>query len=236
MIEPFTLTVEDRSISGILHLPAEAKFPCLIACHGLFSSKDSDKFIAIDRYFTQRGFAVLRFDFNGCGQSSGSLAATTVTRRLKDLKEVVRFAKTHPLLQPEFALLGSSLGGYLSLLHAAGDPAICALSIWATPISLHNARQNLPQEDLALLNEDFFSDARQYDLSEVLPRIDTVQILHGEKDSIVPLEHAEKIHRGVKSPKVMKILPGADHALTRAADRNKAIRLSFSWLQKYLKH
>ncbi len=121
MIETFVLRVDNKSICGVLHLPLLEKPPCVITCHGLFSSKDSDKFLSIARVFTDRGIAVIRFDFSGCGESTGSIADTTVTGRLAELTAVVQFARQHQLPGPRLGLLGSSLGGYLSLLYAAQD-------------------------------------------------------------------------------------------------------------------
>ena len=62
---------QQERISLVLHLPSESPSFCFIACHGMFSSKDSDKFIAIAERFTQEGIAVLRFDDRGVGKSGG---------------------------------------------------------------------------------------------------------------------------------------------------------------------
>ena len=53
-------------ISGILHLPEGKNPPCVIASHGLLSSKDSEKYIALGERISQRGdgHASLRFQGN----------------------------------------------------------------------------------------------------------------------------------------------------------------------------
>lgn len=234
MAEPFRLNVENRSISGLIHLPSNHKPPCVITCHGLFSSKESDKFISIADYFTQRGIAVLRFDFGGCGESSGSFAETTVSGRLRDLAEVVAFARQHPLLASRLGLLGSSLGGFLSLLYAAQDPSIRALSVWATPLSLHELRYNIPAEQVAALKEDFFIDAQTYNLAAILSTIKNIQIIHGGKDAIVPCLHAEEIFKHVTGPKELEIIPQGDHSLTDVNGRQRALALSCRWFQNHL--
>jgi len=113
--EHFTLSLQDRTIKGTLHLPGIKRPPFVITCHGLFSSMESDKFTAIAKTFTNAGMAAFRFDFSGCGKSSGKIADTTVSKRIEELKSVVCFAKTHPSLGKKFGIIGSSLGGFVSL-------------------------------------------------------------------------------------------------------------------------
>jgi len=234
MIETFELRVDNKSICGVLHLPLLKKPPCVITCHGLFSSKDSDKFLSIARVFTDRGIAVIRFDFSGCGESTGSIADTTVRGRLAELTAVVQFAKQHQLPGLRLGLLGSSLGGYLSLLYAAQDASIRALSVWATPFSLSGLRESIPLEERSILKEDFFIDARRYDLSALLPALHTLLILHGTQDEIVPYAHAEKIFQLAGSPKELKLIAGGDHSLTVPKGREQAIQKSALWFQRYL--
>jgi alpha-beta hydrolase superfamily lysophospholipase len=235
MLEPFRLNVENRSICGLVHLPSAAKPPCVITCHGLFSSKDSDKFTTIADYFAAHGIAVIRFDFGGCGESTGSIADTTVSKRLKELQAIVAFARQHPSLAPELGLLGSSLGGYVSLLYAAQDPAIRALSVWATPYNLLKLRHNIPEDELRQLQEDFFIDAAQYHLEPILSAITTVQIIQGKNDTIVSYTHAEELFSRVNHPKELHILPDGDHSLIGPQDRQTAIENSLRWFQTYLR-
>ena len=46
-VEKVSFQSEGQRISGILHLPDEKNPPCVIASHGLLSSKDSEKYIAL---------------------------------------------------------------------------------------------------------------------------------------------------------------------------------------------
>ena len=46
-IEKVSFLSEGSKIKGILHLPDQENPPCVIASHGLLSSKDSEKYIAI---------------------------------------------------------------------------------------------------------------------------------------------------------------------------------------------
>jgi alpha-beta hydrolase superfamily lysophospholipase len=185
-------------------------------------------------YFTRNGLAVIRFDFGGCGESTGSIADTTVSKRLKELKAVVAFARQHPSLSTRLGLLGSSLGGYVSLLYAAQDTAIRALSVWATPYNLLALRHNIPEEELRRLKEDFFIDAAQYRLESVLSELTTVQIIQGKNDTIVSYTHAQELFSRVSHPKELHMIPAGDHSLTGPEDRKMAIEHSMRWFQTYL--
>ncbi len=234
MVEPFRICVAHQTIAGLLHLPHRKPAPGIITAHGLFSSKDSDKFITIADDFTARGLAVIRFDFGGCGESSGSVSDTTVSRRLNELAAVVAFARRHPALSGQFGLLGSSLGGYVALLFAAQDQTIAAVSVWATPYNLFALQEQMPAAELHRLKNDFFIDAAQHPLGSVLPRLATVQIIHGKNDALVPPDHAEEIFRRVRQPKELIIIPAGDHSLTRPEDRTTALVQSARWFETHL--
>ncbi len=44
-VENVSFMSEGMKISGILHLPDRKNPPCVIASHGLLSSKDSEKYV-----------------------------------------------------------------------------------------------------------------------------------------------------------------------------------------------
>ena len=63
---------EGQTLTGILHLPDQNNPPCVIASHGLLSSKDSEKYIALGERLAEEGIAMLRFDVRGIGESDGT--------------------------------------------------------------------------------------------------------------------------------------------------------------------
>jgi uncharacterized protein len=111
----------------ILHLPADpAPAPCVIACHGLGASKDSDKYLLLGTELPAAGFALARFDFRGCGESSGTEEDTNIATRIEDVESVMGVLAEHPRLSGAFGLLGSSLGGFVALHVAARVQAAVA--------------------------------------------------------------------------------------------------------------
>jgi alpha/beta superfamily hydrolase len=123
-------------LAGVLHHPPGSCRGCIITSHGLFSSKDSDKFLALGNYFAEKGFFVFRFDYRGCGESEGFIEDTTISGRKKDLTAALSFIQKTILLDAHtVGLLGSSMGGYISLLVAPDWAPVKAVVTWATPFS-----------------------------------------------------------------------------------------------------
>lgn len=190
---------------------------------------ESDKFTAIADAFTNAGIATIRFDFSGCGKSSGNISDTTISRRIEELSKVVDFSKNHPALGKRFGILGSSLGGFVALLFAAEHP-VQVLSVWATPYDLAETCKNIPEDDLKILNQTFFDDALRYKLSSILKKIKNLQVVQGKKDLTVPWQHAEKIYNDAKNPKELIFFPKGDHSISTKYDREKAVSESLNWI------
>jgi len=88
-MEKVTFQSEGCKISGILHLPDRKSPPCVIASHGLLSSKDSEKYIALGNRISEEGMAMLRSDFRGIGESEGSEEDNTISKKLTDLNSAL---------------------------------------------------------------------------------------------------------------------------------------------------
>ena len=73
-------------LAGVLHMPQDrANGFGVILCHGMESSKDSLKHLRLGESLSRVGFAVLRFDFTGAGESSGEFESITYARQVDDL-------------------------------------------------------------------------------------------------------------------------------------------------------
>src|SRR3972149_7374442 len=93
-IEKVAFNSEGQLISGMLHIPVTEDPPCVIASHGLLSSKSSEKYIALGERLSENGIAMLRFDFRGVGESEGKLGDDTISRRVTDLGAAINFMRS----------------------------------------------------------------------------------------------------------------------------------------------
>ena len=233
-IEKVFFKSEGQRVAGMLHLPGNRNPPCVIASHGLLSSKDSDKYITLGEALGKKGMALLRFDFRGCGESEGKLVENTVSGRIADLRSAIDFVKAHPKLADRMGLLGSSLGGYVSLVLASMERGVRASVIWSTPFHLDGLESKQGTEDVPPLGKVFFEDLPKHRLLPLLPGISNCLVLHGEADETVPVNHAWEIFQGLGSPKEIHVIEGGDHRISNPVHRRRALDLSIAWFQKYL--
>jgi len=233
-IEKVSFMSEGCRISGVLHFPDQKNPPCVIASHGLLSSKNSEKYIALGEQISREGMAMLRFDFRGIGESEGGEEDNTISKKIADLSAAIDFIRSFPGMGNRIGLLGSSLGGFLSLMKASMDKKIGAVVIWATPLHMDDLGSKKQEEDYPLPPEAFFEDLPKHRLLPLLPKVSNCLVIHGEKDELVPMEQALGIFDSLSPPKEIHVIGGADHRLTDPAHRQRAIELSVDWFKKYL--
>lgn len=233
-IDKVTFKSDGQKVSGILHLPGRERPPCVIASHGLLSSKDSEKYIALGEGLAKEGIAMLRFDFRGIGESEGGMNDDTVSRRVADLGSAIDFIRSYSDLGDRIGLIGSSLGGFVSLIKASIEKEVKAIAIWATPFHMDDLGSKKQEEEHPLPGEAFFQDLPKHRLLPLLPMVSNCLVIHGEEDELVPLEQSWKIFQHLSLPKEILVIGGADHRLTNPKHRQRAIHLSVEWFKKYL--
>lgn len=234
MREPYVTWSAGERLDGILHLPGPGKWPCVITAHGLFSAKASDKFLLLAARLTEAGFACFRFDFRGCGESGGALKDTTVSGRINDLKAALTSLQDHQALDGHFFLMGSSLGGYVSLFVTAEQSNVKGTAVWATPAHLRDLEGRKEALQANGLGEPFFQEIAQGSLVEAPVGVSRCLIIHGEADELVSVSHATALYERAKEPKALEILRGADHRLTDLEHREQAVRLTAAWFKRHL--
>src|SRR3989442_15567060 len=85
--EKHTVALPGARLALVVHAPpGRRRVPCVIACHGLAASKDSDKYLLLGAELPAAGLALARFDFRGCGESSGIEEGTTIATRIEDVE------------------------------------------------------------------------------------------------------------------------------------------------------
>jgi alpha-beta hydrolase superfamily lysophospholipase len=219
-------------VALVLHLPdGEAPAPCVLACHGLSASKESDKYLLLGDELPRAGLALARFDFRGCGESTGIESDTTVATRIEDALAVLERLAKHPRLDGRVGLLGSSMGGAVALhvAHARGDGT--PVVTWNAPSDFTRLQRPDPPGGLG---PAFFTEVEsgRYDATPSgLPRHLVVQ---GEADDVVLPQHGITLHARAAEPKSLLMIAGADHRLSDMAHRRQAVDASRNWLGRFL--
>jgi pimeloyl-ACP methyl ester carboxylesterase len=238
----FELELQGEHIVGVLHDVSATTRKCIISCHGLLASKDSNKYITLGRTLSSQGIPVARFDFRGCGESTGQLSESHVTNRLKDLDLVIEYLKKEHNYS-NFGLFGSSMGGFISFLKASSYPQIKVMVSLSSPYSMnelfetHKIDESHFEIDSIIFGEKFVNDMLKNGSlnTEILTNIRCpVHIFQGDSDGLVPVEHAKKIYNGLSSVKEIKIIPGGDHVFSQQSHLNEIITISSEWFRKYI--
>jgi pimeloyl-ACP methyl ester carboxylesterase len=229
-----SIPVPHGELAGVVHLPAVTPAPVVVCCHGLLSSKDGSKYVALGEAMSRGGLAAVRFDFSGCGGSSAFCGDTLLGCRLQDLDCVMDFVNRQPWMDGRIGLVGSSFGGYVALLAAASrSAAVRAVVCWATPFDLENVRRALESTDgLRKFIPQGIRLGAPVALTD-LPPVPRVLVIHGQRDETVPWMEATAIHRQVAEPRRLVLMETADHRFLDPSCRELAIRLSLNWFYEH---
>jgi len=222
------------SVALVLHLPdGTDRVPCVLCCHGLGASKDSDKYLLLADEMTAAGFAVARFDFRGCGASSGREDETTIATRLEDATASLDWLAGHARLDSRRAVLGSSLGGYVALHLASERTDIAAVVTWNAPADLSElAARNL--HDRPGIGASFVAEYRNGRYAAAPSGVARHLVIHGDADDVVPLAHAGALHGRGAAPQELIVIAGGDHRLTDLGHRREAVAHSLAWFKRFV--
>jgi len=245
LIESIPFYVEGRLLWGTLHLPANARPPCIIGLHGLEGEKDRGKWPVFAGRFCEAGYAFFRFNFRGCGtgreKSEGQFEDTSLTGRIRDYEAALRvLGEQRAVNGQRMGVVGSSFGGMVAV--AAQNSKVRVMVTLAAPLTFFRGGEPSPsREDGGItlpsgrwLKEGFVNDLRRHDLLNAVTTAPPLLILHGSNDAVVPVADAYALYDAAADPKHLEILAGSNHAFTRDLDLGKVIDLSLGWFQRYL--
>ncbi len=221
----------DGKLALVLGLPrGGGMHPCVVACHGLSASKDSDKYLLLGVELPRAGIALARFDFRGCGESTGREDETTVATRVEDVQAVLEFLGGHARLDARRGLLGSSLGGFVALHVAAERRDGIAVVTWNAPADLEDLGEGEERPGIGLA---FLLELATHRYARSPAGVARHLAIHGEADAVVPMEHGAVLHARAAEPCDLVVIPGADHRLTDAAHRREAVARSLEWFRRF---
>jgi uncharacterized protein len=229
----FRVTVGAAEVAGVLHLPdGPGPWPCVVACHGMGASKDSDKYLLLGRELPAAGLALARIDFRGSGESGGRHEDATIETRVADLEGVLDHLAKRPELNGRFGLLGSSLGGYVALWAAAARAGGAPLPVvtWNAPVSL----SELPGADPEQAGRALVAEVLRGDRAEAPAGVARVLVIQADCDEVVPPVHGRRLFERAAEPRALHVIPGADHRLSDPDHRREALEQSRRFMLHHL--
>ncbi len=222
--------VDERGVLDVVFHEPDAPVAWVIALHGLESDKEGSKYPKLAERLDPFGVGLIRFDFRGCGLSSGTLAESTVASRIEDARTVMLAARSR-IGGARLGLFGSSMGGYVALF-LARDPAVQAVVTLAAPENLDDLAGR-HGNDLAHLH-GLAAEYERGEFRSVPEGIPGVLLIHGTQDETVPFEHAERIWRKLAEPRSRLDVEGCGHRFSEEAHLNTALDASCSWFREHL--
>lgn len=247
MIE-ITFQAGGETLRGHLHRPAFAaeKVPGIVIIPGFADTAVGPHNLhrALADALARAGFAVLRFDYRGQGESDGDFRLFTAQSGLEDAREALTCLRQQMGVDSErLGLVGFSLGGTLACLLAGETPALRALTLLA-PVAYPSKvfRSFFTDQHLAQAEAQGWIDWLGWPVGRAfLPgtaTLDPLQafqrshapalVIQGTADGEVPPENGEAYaSRGAE----LLWLEGGDHQFSSVQLQEKVIDHTSTWLQ-----
>ncbi|MBN9673412.1 alpha/beta hydrolase [Roseibium aggregatum] len=214
--------------------------PGLLWLSGFKSDMSGTKAEELARFGTERGQAVVRFDYSGHGISGGDFEAACVSDWLEEAQAV--FDRFCP---GETVVVGSSMGGWIALLLALSRkttdriaglvliaPAVDFTEelMWKQRFSDEIRNEILTEGRWAqpsaygdapyVITRNLIEDGRGHLLLDRPLHLGVpVTILQGAKDPDVPASHAQRLAEALPRDDVtFTLVPDGDHRLSRPED------------------
>lgn len=205
--------------------------PTIVFLPGYASDMAGTKAVALDAWAERTGRAFVRFDYRGCGESTGAFEDFTLEDWRDDALAVI------DSIDGPVVLVGSSMGGWVMLLAALARPKrIAAL------VGLAAAPDFTEWGFDAAQKAAFVTDGRVYEPSIYGPPLLTtrgfweagqrnllmggeiaidapVRLIQGQRDPDVPWHNALTLAERLRSADVhVALLKDGDHRLSRDGD------------------
>ena len=204
----------------------------------------------ISRALTDKGIAVLRFDFTGLGHSEGDFENTNFSSNVQDLMAAADFLTEQ--YQAPSLLVGHSLGGAAVLFAASQLPYIQAVATIGAPANPEHVVHLFQEEIVEIealgkavvkiggreftVKKQFLEDIKEQNVNQAIKGIDkAILILHSPQDGVVHIDNAASLYRRADHPKSFISLDGADHLMSDKEDSLYAGQIIASWADRYLK-
>ena len=252
--ELFFIDGSQGKLASKISLPVLAtgeKCPMVILSHGFGGDMTFHLWEPIIQVLNENGIGVLRYDFNGCGQSEGEFQNMTVLNENEDLLCVISYVRALPVTE-SISLVGHSQGGVVTSMvsgDCGSEQIKCEVLLSAAAVLREDAIRGITQGahfDPWHLDQPYYELPRGLKLGRAyiqsamtLPIYETASayngsalIINGMADQVVPYTYAQLYNKVINNSELI-LIPGEDHTYTIAP--NYAVKLVTDWLIKALK-
>ena len=197
-------------LSAVVERPDTERSPLVIVLHGFSSSKEKPHTIAACRAMREAGFATLRFDLYGHGESSGEFRNHTLYKWISNTLTAIGYARSLDFVT-DIYLSGHSQGGLVAALVGGMAPDLVKGLILRAPAFMipRCAREGnmlgytfdplrIPDEiDIIkglTLSGNYIRVAQTVYAENAIDRFPgPVLLIHGDADDVVPLDDVREM-------------------------------------------
>lgn len=233
-----SIEIKSRNLTlrGTLHTSdrINGRVPLIIIFHGFGGNKMGPHFMFVkfSRLLAEYGYASIRFDFAGSGESDGEFIDMTLSGELEDAKNILDYAKSLKFVDKDnIGVIGFSMGGAVaSMLAGLNSKDIKALCLWAPAGNMPEIVVNdfiadgYPQflergyhefEGLPI-GKAFVDDLSKIDIYNTASKYEgNVLLLHGDADEVVNFSASEKYFEHYKHKANLIPIEDADHLFSK---------------------
>ena len=121
----------DLELAGVLQLPDGLKKgerrAAFLVLHGFGSNKDGGNVVTVSNLLTGLGYATLRFDMRGCGESQGARGRTICLEQVEDTRAALDYLSRNENVDTRrIGVIGHSFGAAVAVYAAGVDSRIAA--------------------------------------------------------------------------------------------------------------
>jgi len=216
----------------IAYHKTEGNLPSIVFLGGFKSDMEGSKATFLENWAKNKGYSYLRFDYSGHGQSSGKFIDGCIGNWLQDAEEVIK-----NLTEGSLVLIGSSMGGWISLLLARkiAEKIVGLLTIAAAPDFTQDSmwqnfskqqREEIETKGITLLPSDYgepypitkrlIEEGKDHLIFRVPMKLNfPVRLLQGSLDTSVTRMTALKLFDHLESTNLhLTFIKDGDHSLS----------------------
>ncbi len=130
MVESITIEWNGLTLTGTFDKSARGadREPCFVVLHGFGSTKDSGSSPEMSGLLNSRGYATLRVDMPGCGESEGPRGRHVCLEQVAVAKACVDYLVRRPDVDEDrIGMAGASFGAAVSIYTAGEDERVAAV-------------------------------------------------------------------------------------------------------------
>ena len=247
MYQAVELSVKGRLLRGVVRTPeGDGPFPAVIFYHGF--TVDKVGMMRLHEIFARRcveaGYACVRFDFYGLGESDGDFAEMTIGSEMEEAEAIFCWTCSQPYIDTaQVVLSGHSMGALVaSVIAPKTHPK--ALLLWAPALTMFyqaglRARTLVGSDGERLgyrrhgARQSVYGRSRDDGILEMARGYDgPVLHIHGSEDEQIPVDVSGRYRYLYGAQYRSVIIEGANHQFSSIPWRETVYAESLRFLQE----